>query len=232
MSDLPPGYNSKYFSAIHPSENFISKVEASSSKYSSRISFNVTASLKLAVRQCLNEIGKRFNENDFGKFGTCFTIFGFKKIKKSLDGLCVKHLIDDHFYQTLVEQFPKAYGGTLNLASITAKSIPISEVLYITKNQALRISNLLKEIMIRKEKYKKEKEEFNDLLERARMQVEKLAFLNLRSQILGLDESIEARLVRSAFQAVITAKAYSHKRELVVKCNIHQNRGAAKEEFM
>jgi hypothetical protein len=116
---IPPGQNLKYFDPLVSSLNFVAKVTACSNRYTNSIGFRVPTYYKEIVKQCLNEAAVGATEHEAGEYGRWFNVLGLVNIKKSLDRLHEKSLITHAFYHTLVEQFPKAYGGTLNLSSMT-----------------------------------------------------------------------------------------------------------------
>lgn len=115
----PPGHNLKYFDPLVPWTSFVAKVTASSNRYINTIGFRVPTHYKEIVKHCLNEAAVGATEHEAGEYGTWFNVIGLVNIKKSLDRLHEKSLITNAFYHTLVEQFPKAYGGTLNLSSMS-----------------------------------------------------------------------------------------------------------------
>jgi hypothetical protein len=123
MPLIPPGQNVRYFDPLVPEANFVAKVTASSNEYSSKIDFRVPDRHKAIVTQCLKEASAKVIKQDAGSFGTWFMVNGLVGIKTSLDHLNKKKLITDDFYQTIVERFPKAYGGTLNLSSTSTSLI-------------------------------------------------------------------------------------------------------------
>jgi len=114
--EIVAGTNIQCFVPLDPSANIVRRVTARSDQLSSKISFNVPSRQEGIVRKCLDEIGILFEERRTETSGTWVDLTGIVAIKKSLDHLLKKELIHSDFYENLICNFPKAFGGTLNLS--------------------------------------------------------------------------------------------------------------------
>ncbi|MDP1607854.1 MAG: hypothetical protein Q8L98_00910 [Chlamydiales bacterium] len=112
------GRNSRSFESPVTDENIVSKVHAQSNLYVNTISFNVSSDHKEIMGIALGEIGVLARQIDTEFHGILFKVTGITGIKKSLNHLRERNLIADQFYQKIVEQFPKAYEGNLDLLSV------------------------------------------------------------------------------------------------------------------
>ncbi|MDP1608480.1 MAG: hypothetical protein Q8L98_04095 [Chlamydiales bacterium] len=112
------GHNSRSFESPVTHENIVRKVFAHADLYVNEISFSVPSDHKEIMRIALGEIGVLARQIDNESHGILFKVTGITGIKKSLNHLRERNLIADQFYQKIVEQFPKAYGGNLDLLSV------------------------------------------------------------------------------------------------------------------
>ncbi|MDP1608479.1 MAG: hypothetical protein Q8L98_04090, partial [Chlamydiales bacterium] len=118
MPALNPGFNSRSFESPVTHENIVRRVYAESDLYMNIISFNVSSDHKEIMRIALGEIDILASQIDMESHGISFKVIGITGIKKSLNHLHERNLIADQFYQKIVEQFPKAYEGSLDLSSV------------------------------------------------------------------------------------------------------------------
>lgn len=112
----PLGEHIRFFSPLTPEKTCIKSVKAASDVYSNQICFLVLSQEKEKVIKTLSKIGITPKERDQSSTRVWLTLYGLTKIKQSLDHLLFQNYIDQEFYSSLIEGFPKAHGGIRNLA--------------------------------------------------------------------------------------------------------------------